>query len=80
LGRNEERFIQLRLEMYNAWNHTQFSSFASLPTFDNTTGAITNLSSLATGGATPNGGRFGFGALNGVRAPRTMQVAAKLYF
>jgi hypothetical protein len=81
IGSNENRFFQLRLEMYNAWNHTQWSSFANSPTFLNATSStITNLSTLATNGATPNGGRFGFGALSGVRAPRNIQLAAKFYF
>jgi len=76
LGANEQRYIQLRFEMYNAWNHTQWSSFNYTPTFDPNTGKITNLSSLVGGG----GGRFGFGALNAVRNPRNIQIGAKLYF
>ena len=80
IGKNEARFVQLRFEMYNAWNHTQFSGFNNTPTFD-ATGKITNLPAALGGG----GGRFGFGALNGVRAaaaggPRNIQIAAKLYF
>jgi hypothetical protein len=80
LGKNEVRFVQLRFEMYNAWNHTQWSGFNNSPTFD-ATGKITNLSNLVGGG----GGRFGFGALNAVRAagaggPRNVQIAAKFYF
>jgi len=44
----------------------------------NTAGQITNLPA-ALGG---NGGRFGFGALNTVRAnsQRILQIAAKFYF
>ncbi len=80
LGKSEERFFQLRFEMYNAWNHTQWSAINFTPTFDKTTGKITNLSTLLTGGATPNGGRFGFGALSTARNPRTLQLGAKIYF
>jgi hypothetical protein len=80
LGKSEVRFVQLRFEMYNAWNHTQWSGFNNSPTFD-ATGKITNLSNLVGGG----GGRFGFGALNAVRlagagGPRNVQIAAKFYF
>ena len=76
VGNSEHRYFQLRFEMYNAWNHTQWSTFNFTPTLDKTTGKITTLSSLVGGG----GGRFGFGALNAVRNPRTIQIAAKFYF
>jgi hypothetical protein len=76
VGNSELRYFQLRFEMYNAWNHTQWNNFNFTPTFDKTTGEITNLSSLLGGG----GGRFGFGALNSVRGPRTIQIAAKFNF
>jgi len=78
---SEQRYLQLRLEMYNAFNHTQWSDVNRSVQFDRTTGKITNLPS-ALGGS---GGRFGFGALGGaygtsVRSPRNIQVAAKFYF
>ena len=77
--RAESRFVQLRFEMYNAWNHTQRCGFHNSPTFD-ASGKITNLPSSLGGG-----GRFGFWALNAVRAaavgvPRNIQIAAKFYF
>jgi hypothetical protein len=72
---NETRFVQLRMEMYNAFNHTQWSDINLQATFD-ATGKLTNLPTSLGGG----GGRFGFGALNNVRNPRTIQLAAKLYF
>jgi hypothetical protein len=85
LGNNERRYIHLRFEMYNAWNHTQWggtaannyvpNGFNNNPTFD-ASGKITNLPTSQGGG----GGRFGFGALNAVRAPRNIQIAAKFYF
>ena len=77
---SEQRWLQFRTELFNAWNHTQWNAFANSPTFDPNTGKITNLSTLATNGATPNGGRFGFGALSGVRTPRNIQIAAKFNF
>jgi len=75
-----ERFVQLRLEMFNAFNHTQWSQINSAAQFD-ANGNLINLPSALGGG----GGRFGFGALggptgSGVRAPRTIQIAAKFNF
>jgi hypothetical protein len=81
----EQRFLQLRLELYNAFNHTQWggtvannyeaAGFNNTPTF-NAAGQITNLPTALGGG----GGRFGFGALNAVRTPRSIQLGAKIYF
>ena len=72
----EGRFFQLRLEMFNAPNHTQFSGFNNNATFNATTGAITNLPTALGGG----GGRFGFGAITAARDPRILQLATKFYF
>lgn len=72
----EGRFLQLRCEMFNAPNHTQFSDFNRTATFNPTTGAITNLPTALGGG----GGRFGFGAVTAARDPRQIQLAAKFYF
>ncbi len=69
------RMVQVRLEMFNAPNHTQFNGFNTGITFDKT-GNVTNLPTALGGG----GGRYGFGALNSVRDPRIIQIAAKLYF
>ena len=68
---NEQRYVQLRFEMFNAFNHTQWSSVNGAAQFD-ASGNITNLATAAN--------RFGFGALNGVRPPRRIQLAAKVYF
>ena len=59
-GEGEARYLQLRVEFYNVWNHTQWTFVNVTPTFD-AAGNITNLA------GTPGGGRFGFGALNTVR-------------
>jgi hypothetical protein len=71
-----ERYLQLRLEMYNAFNHTQWSNFNRSATIDATTGEIVNLPTDRGG----TGGRFGFGALNSNRPARSLQLAAKIYF
>ena len=72
----ESKFLQLRFEMFNAFNHTQFSDFNRSVTFNPQTGAITNLPTSLGGG----GGRYGFGAINAARDPRLVQLAMKLYF
>jgi hypothetical protein len=72
----ENRFLQLRLEMFNAPNHTQFSGFNSGAQFNRNTGQLTNLPT-SQGGA---GGRYGFGALTSARDPRIIQLAMKFYF
>lgn len=72
----ERSYLQLRFEMFNAFNHTQFSDFNRTIQFNPTTGAITNLPTSLGGG----GGRYGFGAINTARDPRLIQLAAKFYF
>src|SRR5262249_22499267 len=75
----EARYIQLRFEFYNVWNHTNWSFLNVTPTFD-AAGNITNLA------GTSGGGRFGFGALNttgrkpGGGGKRKTQRAAMFYF
>ena len=69
--------IQLRLEAYNAFNHTEWNTFNSNLQF-NAAGQAVNLPTQSGG----TGGRFGFGTLNSIRAnsQRILQIAAKLYF
>jgi alpha-D-ribose 1-methylphosphonate 5-triphosphate synthase subunit PhnG len=67
--------MQLRMEMFNAFNHTQFSAFNTTAQF-NAAGQLVNLPG-ALGGT---GGRFGFGALTTARTQRIIQLAAKIYF
>jgi len=71
-----QRFLQLRLEMFNAPNHTQFSDFNRTITFNPNNGQVTNLPTAVGGG----GGRYGFGAINADRDPRRLQLAAKIYW
>jgi hypothetical protein len=74
-AKGEQGYIQLRVEMFNAFNHTQFSGFNSTPTFDST-GKITNLPTSQGGG----GGLYGFGAVTSARSARVIELAAKIYF
>lgn len=73
-SKEQRRFIQTRLELFNAPNHPNYNGLATGLTFDNT-GKVTNLpASLA-----PAAARFGFGTVAG-SGNRTVQIGAKLYF
>ncbi len=74
-----KRYLQLRLEMFNAWNHTQFADFNRTVQFD-TAGSITNLPSSRGTGPQFGGGTYGFGAITAARDPRIIQLAVKIYF
>ena len=73
----EKARIQLRLEAYNAFNHTEWGTVNSAAIF-NTAGKLINLPTQLGG----TGGRFGFGTENSIRAnsQRILQIGAKLYF
>ena len=73
----ERMRAQLRLEAFNAFNHTEWGSFNTAIQF-NAAGKIVNLPTQLGG----TGGRFGFGAENSIRSgsQRILQVGAKLYF
>lgn len=60
----EERFLQFRTEMFNAWNHTQFSGLYTGARFDKAGNQVD-----------PN-----FGAFSAARNPRIIQLSLKLYF
>jgi len=90
MGGEGKRYAQLRLEMYNAFNHTEFSSVNSavqltapngaigsgvFPSYPNL--AITN--NLRPAGSAAPLGQF-FGEYNAARGARVIQVAVKLYF
>jgi hypothetical protein len=61
----EKRFLTLRWEAYDAFNHTQYSGINTSPKYDLTTGAQTN--SL-------------FGQVTSTRAPRIMQGSLRFTF
>jgi hypothetical protein len=94
LGGEGQRYIQLRLEMFNAFNHAQFDNFNTGLTWD-----ITNFSQYGTkqlgspqtirntrNGVSPATGRLGraLGEFSGqpdfVSNNRRIQLAAKIYF
>lgn len=62
--RGEETYFQLRAEFYNAWNHPQFNSYDTGARFD-PAGRQVNAN---------------FGALNGTRDPRKIQLSLRLMF
>jgi hypothetical protein len=61
---SESRFLQFRTEMFNTWNHTQFSDVFSTARFD-TTGKQVDAN---------------FGAYSASRSPRVMQLSLRLTF
>jgi hypothetical protein len=74
----DSRYIQLRLEAYNVFNHTNWTTLNTAAQFNPATGALVNAASPTN--------PLGFGALTANRAagqpgsPRIIQIAGKLYF
>jgi len=63
--KSEKRALTFRWEMYNAFNHTQYSGINTAPKYDLTTGAQTNAL---------------FGQVTSTRAPRIMQGSLRFTF
>lgn len=61
---SDSRYVQFRTEMFNAWNHTQFSGLYTTARFD-----------LAGNQTDPN-----FGAYSSARLPRVIQLSLKVIF
>ena len=61
---SDARFLQFRSEMFNAWNHTQFSGLYTGARFD-----------LAGNQTDPN-----FGAYSAARQSRVIQLSLKVIF
>ena len=90
IGSSGKRSLQLRLEMFNVLNHTQFSGYnlttnvtnaagqTGAAIFNNYTGLSATNSTRPAGDTRPLGTFFG--EYNSVRDPRIIQLAAKLYF
>jgi len=90
----DARYLQLRLEMFNVFNQTQFSGInlatnLAVPTpsggfttgaaiFNNYSNAVVTNNLRPTGSTEPLG-RY-FGEYNAAQTPRVIQLAVKLYF
>ena len=74
-GRSQFEF---RVDMFNALNHTQFTGVNATANFASLTNpAITNLPYDANGNLTQ---RNGFGTINGVAPPRSLQLVTRVTF
>jgi len=62
--KGEERYFQLRGEFYNAWNHTEFSSYDTSFRFNPAGQQIS----------------ANVGAFNGTRSPRNIQLSLRFMF
>jgi hypothetical protein len=70
--------LEVRLDAFNALNHTQFTGVNSTANFASLTDStITNLPHDANGNLIRNNG---FGSINGVAPPRTLQLVTRLTF
>jgi hypothetical protein len=88
-----KKYLQLRLEAFNAFNHTQFSGYNTSTNLTTSTGAtgssvlnVANFSQLIitnnlrpAAGSTKTLGSY-FGEYSGTREQRIVQLAAKFYF
>jgi hypothetical protein len=70
--------LEVRLDAFNALNHTQFTGVNATANFASMTDrTITNLPYDANGNLIRNNG---FGSINGVAPPRTLQLVTRLTF
>ena len=70
--------LEVRLDAFNALNHTQFTGVNSTVNFASLTNpTITNLPYDSSGNLVRNNG---FGSINGVAPPRTLQLVTRLTF
>ena len=70
----EQMNIELRVDAFNAFNHTQFDGI-------NSTLSVTSLTNpTPTNLAAETGNKTGFGAVTSVRPPRNMQISARFQF
>ena len=70
--------LEVRLDAFNALNHTQFTGVNATVNFASLTDpTITNLPYDSNGNLIRNNG---FGTINGVAPPRTLQLVTRLTF
>jgi hypothetical protein len=89
LGSNEQRYLQLRLEAFNVFNHPNFQG-VSLPWYMNSPSGSTPAelviptrpANTPVSSGEPLGKYFGEynSQYGGVGGPRVLQLAAKIYF
>jgi hypothetical protein len=70
----ERTTLELRLEVYNLFNHTQFNQI------DNQSLGATNIAAMDTGDPGANLDSSNFLHLTGAHAPRRMQFGLRFYF
>jgi hypothetical protein len=70
LGKNEQRYLQLKAEAFNAFNHTQYASFVSAVSFNAANQPIVKDAS----------GKPVTGYYNAAREPRKLQYSVKFFF
>lgn len=80
-GGEGSRYLQLRAEFFNVFNHTQFTSYngGAVTVTPGSTTPVFNLRGSSGCAATTVTGTC-FGEYNAARDPRIIQLAAKLYF
>ena len=70
--------LEVRLDAFNALNHTQFAGVNNVVSFASLTDwTVTNPAVDASANVVRNNG---FGSISGVRAPRTLQLVTRLTF
>jgi len=89
-GGSGRRYLQLRVEAFNVFNHTEFSGVNRTTNLTNAAGktgaailtdftGLTVTNNLRPAGSTQPLGNY-FGEYNAANSPRIIQLAAKLYF
>jgi hypothetical protein len=78
VGVTSHAHMEFRVDAFNVFNHTQFSGVNNTISFSSLTNpTVTNRAINPTTGAINKGG---FGAVNGVRPPRILQLVARFVF
>jgi len=72
----ERVHFMFRCDVFNVWNHTQFSGINASLTASTLTGAYTNIAEVS--GAINN--KNGFGSVSGARDPRILMTMIKIRF
>lgn len=75
---HERAALQLRLDAFNALNHTQFGGSGTVGINNNI--VFTNLSGTVANAADPVTNKTGFGSISSARDPRILQLAARIVF